>query len=276
MGWSNDKMVIGSMKKNISEKAVLPDFDIDLVGKNSLASKVLFYPCAGNDIFDAISYFYPIIDTFFFCDTNRYNVNYKKIKEILLNFDLTKSIEEYIWRKNTNERPKSRQVVDARDRIAEPSLYTRREARLTQIWKNEKEKREIKIIRVVGDGYKVLTNEEVLKQIGIFFYRGDSDGEGGSGVRWLEITMDRDYCYSESGKHFEIVLQRIVSKGLIVVDGSNCGESYKFLKQYHNSRDLSFSMVDNVTKDGNTFRCLGKISPRYGPTLVWEIDKGNI
>jgi hypothetical protein len=66
-----------------------------------------------------------------------------------------------------------------------------------------------------------------------------------------------------------------VNKGLIVVDGSNCGESYKFLKQYHNSRDLPFSIVDDATKDGNTFRCLGKITHRYGPTLVWEIDKGN-
>jgi len=258
------------------KQSELVDFNVNLLTNNLPENKVLFYPCSGNDMIDAISYFYPIVDTFFFCDINCHNVSQKQIKAILPNFDLIKSYEEYIWRKNTDEISNSRQVVDVRGRIVEPPLYRKTETtRLTQIWKNEKENREINIIKVVGDGYKVFTNEELLKQIGIFFYRGDGKGEGGSDVRWLETEKDNSYSDYKLAKHFDVVLQKIANYGLIVTDGSNCGEEYEFFKQYYNSRDLSFSMIGDAIVNGNTFRCLGKITQRYGPTLVWQINKNN-
>jgi len=256
------------------ERSDLIDFTIDLLTNIFPDNKVLFYPCSGNDIIDAISYFHPIVDTFFFCDINWHNLDHKQIRKILPDFDLIKSYEEYIWRKNTDEKPNSRQIVDGRGRIVDPPLYTKTKTeRLTQIWKNEKENREIKIIMVVGDGYKVFTNEEMLEQIGIFFYRGDSYGEGGSDVRWLETEKDEDYHYQGYGKHFDVVLQKIANNGLIVTDGSNCGTEYEFLKQFHRNTKISTPFVDNVTKYENTFKCIGKITPRYGQTLVWQIEK---
>jgi hypothetical protein len=265
------------MKTNIKEEEILSDFKVEALCKNSLASNVLFYPCAGDDFLDAIFYFYPIIDTFFFCDLrSNYTslIRSKEIKAILPDFDLLKSISECLWKKNIDDRPNKKQIVTDKERLIETPLYIKTQPiKLTQIWKNEKENKKIRIIWVEGDGYKVLSSEEILKQIGIFFYRGDSYGEGGSDVRWLETEKDRDYCYHGSGKHFNDVLQRIKNKCLIVTDGSNCGEEYKFLKQYHNSGDLSFPMIKDVPKDGISFRCLGKITQRYGPTLVWQIEK---
>jgi len=248
----------------------LPDFNSELLGGNLPVNNVLFYPCSGNDIVDAIFYFYPIVDTFFFCDVTRIsNIagTDRKIKEKLPDLDLSKSVEECLWEKNTDERPRRRRDVNGREQIIEPPLYRTKTTKLTRIWRNEKESKEITIIRVVGDGYNVFSSDEILKEIGIFFYRGDSYGEGGSDVRWLETENDRDRCYDgRGGKHFDVVLQKIANKGLIVTDGSNCGDEYNFLRQYHEK---------TVTKGTNTFKCIGKITPRRGSTLVWQIEKNS-
>ena len=266
------------MKKTNKINIQLPDFNIELLGNNTPTNKVLFYPCCGSDIIDAISYFHPLVDTFFFCDSGR-NVadrnRNRKIKENLPDFNLYKSTEECIWEKNTYEIPFRSQLVNGRNRINEPHLYKRVTTKLTQIWKNEKDNKKITIIRVVGDGYEVFTNDEMLKQIGIFFYRGDGTGEGGSDVRWLETEKDIGYSCGGIGRHFDVVLQKIANKGLIVTDGSNCGKEYGFFKQYWRDPGNAASFDDSATKDGNIFKCIGKITERYGPTLVWQIEKVN-
>jgi len=272
LGWRKNKVVISSIKNTFDMKQTqkdnlqVPDFKTELLGNNLPANYALFYPCCGNDIFDAISYFHSIVDTFFFCDTNRCVINsvtHRQIKEILPDFDLVKSFEEYIWK--TNERPNRREDI-------EPPLYQKTSKKLTQIWRNEKKNKDISIIRVVGDGYEIFTNDGLLKKIAIFFYRGDSYSEGGSDVRWLETKNDES-LHGGRGKHFDIVLQKITNKGLIVTDGSNHGKEFHFFRQYCNSINrIGREFVDKVTKDGYTFNCVGKITPRYGPTLVWQIE----
>ena len=50
-----------------------------------------------------------------------------------------------------------------------------------------------------------------VRALSVFFYRGDSTGEGGSDQHWLGPVL------------FNAVLSRLQPGGLIVTDGSNCG-----------------------------------------------------
>jgi hypothetical protein len=60
-----------------------------------------------------------------------------------------------------------------------------------------------------SDGLVALVRR--VPDLSIFYYRGDSPGEGGSNQRWLEPVL------------FHYVLERLMDGGLIVTDGSNCG-----------------------------------------------------
>lgn len=57
----------------------------------------------------------------------------------------------------------------------------------------------------------LLTLIDDVPALSVFYYRGDSYGEGGSNQRWLEPVL------------FHTVLARLLDGGIIVTDGSNCG-----------------------------------------------------
>ena len=250
------------------------NFNIEMVTHNLPANKTLFYPCCGNDIVDAIKYFHPIIDTFFFCDINVYSIdrneNVKRINEILPNFDLFKSTEECFWMRNYDLRCRKK-IISGRERIVEPLIYKRTRVRkLIQTWRSEKESRDITIISALGDGYEVFSNDELLTQIGIFFYRGDSYGEGGSDVRWLE--SENEFQRDGYGRHIDTVLQKIADKGLIVTDGSNIGNMYRFLKY----SDVNSNKMNEATINNISFKLIGQLVTNHRDTYVWQIEKDNI
>ena len=257
------------------ENSLLPDFNLASLSNALPTSRVLFYPCCGKDIYDAISFFHPIVDVFFFCDIRDHYItnDHRKIKKILSDFDLSETFEDYRFAKNNEDRP-SRKIVDARgvERIVLSHLYNKKIIKQTQIWKNEKENKEIKIIQLVADGYEAFTNDETLKEIGIFFYRGDSSGEGGSDVGWLETT-ERKRSGSPKGGHIEEVLQRMTNNGLVVTDGSNSKGRHNFMYKYSNDPKFQSPKIYDITINKNRFKFFGKITPKYGQTLVWQIHK---
>lgn len=59
------------------------------------------------------------------------------------------------------------------------------------------------------DGLLTLIDDVPL--LSVFYYRGDSTGEGGSNQRWLEPVL------------FHTVLAKLLDGGLIVTNGPNCG-----------------------------------------------------
>jgi len=69
-------------------------------------------------------------------------------------------------------------------------------------------------ISFVKDGLACFLED--VNELSVFFYRGDSTGEGGSDQRWLGPTL------------FNAVLAKLQTGGLIVTDGSNCG----YLEEY--------------------------------------------
>ena len=67
----------------------------------------------------------------------------------------------------------------------------------------------------------------------------------------------------------------IEAGGLIVTDGS-CGIEYPELSKHHQSKlgeaavEATVPFTDN---DGRAFKCIGYAGERYGPTLIWQVNK---
>ena len=130
--------------------------------------------------------------------------------------------------------------------------------------------REIQVNRRRGFGPSGMRKH--INQMGVFFYRGDSGGEGGSGTLWLTVRRKATNLMAE-------VLQRMLDGGLIVTDGSNCcsrRNSYKDLGRFYQTAvdAEAMSRVGAFADDtGNRFRCIGYLGQRYGPTLAWQVEK---
>ena len=98
------------------------------------------------------------------------------------------------------------------------------------------------------------------KKFAVFFYRGDSQGEGGSGFYWL------------SNKYLSEVLQSIEDGGFLVTDGSNFSDIWDI-----GSKDINFDSVikkkETVTFERYTLTPIGFLRDRvhHNPhTMVFQ------
>lgn len=102
-----------------------------------------------------------------------------------------------------------------------------------------------------------------LENISIFFYRRDSDGEGGSEQYWFSPTL------------FNLVLYKMIDGGLIVTDGSNMSP-YPYREDFPWS---SFSYHNKIVKsfyyDKIRFEYIGKLENDNTShnTYVWQIHR---
>ncbi len=109
----------------------------------------------------------------------------------------------------------------------------------------------------------------ITPSLGIFFYRGDSLGEGGSGNLWLIPD------------HLDEVCDKLINGGLIVTDGSNHGSyGHTEYEELWNQSNASGSMEEIIKsakrfmdKRGRSFTCVGYAGKRYGHTLIWQVKK---
>ena len=113
--------------------------------------------------------------------------------------------------------------------------------------------------------------------MGVFFYRGDSCGEGGSGNLWLS---DKEHVHE--------ICEKLINKGLMVLDGSDgayyhkkpYGEYCGFWKwkgeKFTNSSEIKSVCGDFTDKKGNKFTCVGYAGIRYGNTLMWQLSKASL
>jgi len=111
-------------------------------------------------------------------------------------------------------------------------------------------------------GYAQISIEKV-RDLAVHFHRGDSPGEGGSGIEWL------------SRRRHELLLGRMRSPGLVVSDGS--------LARIDVLEELARMTSDPVevaraaptfTKWGWHWECVGWAPPRRESkaTLVWKVQ----
>ena len=134
----------------------------------------LFYPCCGDDIDHAIESFTACVTDFHFADP--YHL------------------------------PVKRGAGTACSTIDIPHLTTvvQRDTVSTSVERNSS-------VLHLHEKDGLLTLIENVERLSVFYYRGDSYGEGGSKQRWLEPVL------------FHTLLAKLLNGGLIVTDGSNCG-----------------------------------------------------
>ena len=132
--------------------------------------------------------------------------------------------------------------------------------------------KKIKIIIRCGYGYSTLRTK--IRTLGVFFYRGDSMGEGGSGNMWLGDP-----------KHIKDVIAKLIDNGLLILDGSNGTKWTKSLDReysplwkyqdhrFHSPEDVLSTCKPFFDKDGTRFTCVGHAGIRYGNTLIWQVKK---
>lgn len=232
-----------------------------LIGKEQLEKvqdSALFYPCSGNDLLVPVEIFAPYVTDYWFVDCNYFLNNHRADKQQAV---LQNDIRYKFLSKNIDG--PSSWLSSNRD--ITPCV-------LTETYRHHESDRVIRIHRRRGYGFSALRNEKMIQSLGVFFYRGDSQGEGGSGNWWL----DRD--------HLDEVFDKLIDGGLLVLDGSDGNPSkgnsgiYKEICKYAWNSSISLTPKElvasmNVFTDhkNREYRCIGYAGMRYGPTMIWQV-----
>lgn len=224
---------------------------------------LFFYPAAGSDYADPLEALNGYLNTFLFCD-----VNYPRRLSMGLIF-----------------KDKNSHLFVRRERSGMPNamMEKRRDSRNREYWFLEPSSlldvyeqsgdKPLHIIRRRGFGQMALTKEFAPRSIGVFMHRGDSRGEGGSAMFFLSNKIRR---FEPIGNLFDKLSARLADKALVITDGSNTSISNlsKFHRQdvkgsvayeYHRGKDFVFGDFH--------WSCVGWLSNRYGPTLVWGLRR---
>lgn len=233
-----------------------------------IENTALFYPCSGNDLVVPIQLFAPSVTDFWFVDHGYFSSDHHDTKDY--GFDKPADKQKPLLEADSNYRLIGKPTIagppnwDSNDRDIEPCV-------LTETYLHIASERCFRIHRRRGYGFSALRKE--ITSLGVFFYRGDSEGEGGSGNLWL------------ASDHISDVLKKLVDGGLIVTDGSQHGRTHakNYAKEYEElwkyrkcSMDVKeikkiIESARFTDEEGRTFTCVGYAGHRYGPTLIWQV-----
>ncbi|MCO5250122.1 MAG: hypothetical protein M9949_01725 [Candidatus Kapabacteria bacterium] len=216
---------------------------------------VLFYPCSGYDVKLPISLFAPYVNQFIFADLCQYrNLKDPKLKELInlpSNYKLQKSVIKGAVESDFTQHWNYRSI--------EPGVRE-----FKYIDKNTEHQVSVKFRR----GYGIYALRDLVSELDVFFYRGDSPGEGGSNAWWNRRPS------------ITCTLSKLKDGGLYITDGSNCSTGeYSFLGKNNHSR-LGYKKKDYppgrdyFDQSGNKFSCVGEeVSSDHRPTFVWKVTK---
>ena len=209
----------------------------------SFISRCLFYPSSGNDVSLPVSLFLPVIDEFWFVDTS-----YRLTSPLLANRNLGLNLESFerLSFSGTTIRAKKEFEIPVQREVYCHNITGRKIV--------------VNVCR--GRGYDLFRVAFRIpnKMISVFFYRGDSIGEPGSGFYWLKKPV------------IKFVLKHLEKNALMISDGSN---AIPQLSTFHKN----FSIGQKAVYQSKPFciyqrrmECFDYLGERYGPTLVWKID----
>lgn len=222
---------------------------------------VLFYPCSGNDVIAPVRMFSAHLSDLWFVDRGYFIPGHQDTKRFELDLD-AHDVKPILANLN-NYNPIKKSVTG-------PSSYSQihddiEPCVMTQNYLDVKSNNVFNLHLRRGYGVSALKND--IRKISVFYYRGDSEGEGGSGTQWLNST------------HFSEVLKKMANHGLIVTDGSqSCGsKQYAKFATFSKSKVGYESYINNretfYDNQGFKFECVGFAGHRYGPTLIWKLTK---
>jgi hypothetical protein len=233
---------------------------------NSIHGKSLYYPSAGVDMLEAFATFNKQVSKFYFCDLKYPQATMSRLVDSLnfpvrFGYTLVSSTQQGdIYAKLTYRFDEFKR----RYRWLEPSSVT--------FTYEGTEGRQVHIIYRRGFGEMGLS-ELTAPELGVFMHRGDSAGEGGSGVRYLANKKKR---FDPLSRLFDVIASRTNGTFIVVSDGSNT--AFRELIR-HKSVSRSGSEIYQQIRStpfercGFFWHCIGWMQPRYGPTLVWGLSK---
>jgi len=227
-----------------------------------MQDRFLFYPCSGGDLVTPIRLFAPHIHSFWFVDTAYFRPGHQDTRHI----GLDRPADEIAPVLADHSDFKLEQVS-----ITGPATWpchgTGHEIEpciRSETYKHRHTGQTITVNLRRGYGYSGFINDD-LGELGIFFYRGDSWGEGGSGAHWLHSHMD-------------VICSKLVEGGLLVTDGPSKWSSrrgrYGFFcnNRYYSPQELAKNPPEHTDSKGRQFRCIGYAGRRYGETLIWRVS----
>lgn len=268
-----DQINISEEKKEFLDETLYSRYKIEV------PEGILFYPCCGDDTFEPIKLFIDTVSEYHFVDTKdnillpilgcNLGGPYKQYGGPSA-FSKSHIIPSYIV-KSIGNRKIERRVVESKilDRLneleIEPVGYRNKETvtKMEEWVYMPNEDRKIQVYRHRQDG---LIKFMELDEIAVFFLRGDSLGEGGSGQRWFEPEV------------FNLVIDKLVDGGFIVTDESIYyddffGTLYKPLYEEDKSLDINLLKPKDFNCKGRRFICIGECGYRYGTVYLWKVEK---
>lgn len=249
----------------------------------------LFYPSSGSDTIEPIKLFIDTVSEYHFVDIafvpslpmleanpNRPYVSrgcFQKLdKEYIIPLDIIKSAD----RKRNMRREVDNKILEKLKELNIESVGYRGRDTITrkEIWEYTPEiDRTLEIYAHRQDG---LIKFMELDKIAVFFLRGDSMGEGGSGQEWFKPNI------------FDLIIDKLLDGGFIVTDGSGYYGNYEEYSgpSYPNTFPWENKCVQNSDtwdeklkkpKDFNyrnrEFICVGECGERYGTVYLWKVQK---
>jgi hypothetical protein len=227
--------------------------------------KIFFYPAAMYDSTEPILIFWRYLDEFWFCD-----------KAYPAGLQLQPAVSSSVgFQVVTSSKDGSvNAFIERRTDQSGKKFWFLEPSRLRESYRSDNGD-VIRVIRRRGFGQIAITTEFEPKSIGVFMHRGDSLGEGGSGVSFL---ANKKSSYEQTSKLFEKLSERLANRALVVSDGSN--SKIPWVNRYFNkdidSIDAYQELAAGVYEYGSfLWKVVGWMSKRNGPTLVWGLTRLN-
>lgn len=228
----------------------LPDHARDVAAQGAL-----LYPCSGTDVQEPVRVFAPSVRELMFCDVSARGPQvlpgYKRV-----GCELSGNPEVRASRRHSQGRSYA---------YVEPCVWSER-------LKHQHSGDDIVVRWRRGFGQYALA-EFREKSISVFMHRGESQGDGGSNT-WFLARERRDH--EPLSNLFDKLALRLRSPALVVSDGSNC--RIRPLRRFHNtdvSAPEAFAAMRVVVFEhwGLRWSCVGYMGRRYGPTLIWQVER---
>ena len=223
----------------------------------------LFYPCSGNDWQAPIRLFAPAVTAFWFVDRAYFPLSRPAdtARPLLHRWPGYEFLEKHL------RGPAGAEVQYRVDPITGKRYPDLEPCVLTERYRHRRSGRVIAVHRRRGYGFSAFRKE--ITTLGVFFYRGDSQCEGGSGELWLK----RD--------HVQEVCATLVAGGLFETDGSNHLRSREYTELWRLNtagRDLSPAELVQAARPftdrtGRRFTCVGVTDDRHGFALIWQVRR---
>jgi hypothetical protein len=233
----------------------------------ALTDSALFYPCSGNDLITPIRLFSPYVTDFWFVDRGYFSAGHQDTRDYRL--DLPASQHPPLLHDDPHYRLRNTKITGPENAPRSQSDIV--PCVLTETYTHLPSGRTIRIHKRRGYGFSAFRDE--MRSIGVFFYRGDSAGEGGSGNLWLKK------------EHVHEVCSKLIDNGLMVLDGSDGspmrrkpkGTYSPFWKwqtaEFASPAAIKRAVGHFMDDEGTLFECVGYAGKRHSQnTLMWRVS----